>query len=67
MCVQKVAAVSGDARRALELCRKAAEIAEEEQQQPSAGVPCAASIAAGPADGAAGPSTPPKSPGAHLP
>lgn len=28
----QVAAVSGDVRRALELCRKAAEIAEEQQQ-----------------------------------
>jgi Cdc6-like AAA superfamily ATPase len=32
----QVAAVSGDVRRALELCRKAAEIAEEQQWQQSA-------------------------------
>ena len=55
--------MSGDTRRALELCRKAAEIAQEEQ---SAGVPSAAAAAPGSADGAAGPSTPPKSPGAHV-
>ena len=33
----QVAAVSGDVRRALELCRKAAEIAEEQQHSSTAG------------------------------
>ncbi|CAL8469764.1 g9306 [Coccomyxa elongata] len=60
----KVAAVSGDARRALELCRKAAEIAEEEQA--SAGVPSAVAAASCDAPTPTQPSTPPKSPGAAV-
>ncbi len=59
--MEQVAAVSGDARRALELCRKAAEIAEEEQA--SADVPSAAAATPCDAPTPTQPSTPPKSPG----